>query len=252
MRRTSFIMGMPVVIDVPRLRREALIELAFSNLRVVDEQFSPFKPKSELSRFRRGELGPENLSIGMKAIMKACLEAEKATGGYFSARYSDQFDPTGYVKGWALSEVKRMFQQRGLKTFCISAGGDITARSVGRKTWRIGIQNPKKPKTILAAIVARNISVATSGNYEKGHHIINPLTGKAPHELLSLTVAGADIIKADVLATTAFAMGKAGLKFIDNIRGYEVFAVDKGGTIFMSGGMASLIEGDLTITGKVV
>lgn len=252
MRRTDFIMGMPVVIDVPGLRSDRLIEAAFNNLKAADAQFSPFKPDSELSRFNKRQIMPSQLSIGMKAVMKACLDAEKLTGGYFSARHSGGFDPTGYVKGWAISEAKRLFLKNGLKTFCISAGGDIASKSSGRKIWKVGIQDPRNPKAIIAKVVGKNFAVATSGNYERGQHIINPKTGQPAQELLSITVTGPDIIKADVFATAAFAMGKKGMRYIDGVRDYEVFALANDGQIMLSDGMAEMLEGDLAITGKIV
>lgn len=252
MRRTDFIMGMPVVIDIPGLQNESIIQEAFNELKKVDEQFSPFKPDSELSRFKRGELSAETVSIGMKAVMKACLEAERYTGGFFSARYSGEFDPSGFVKGWAVGEVKNRLLEKGFSTFCISAGGDVVTKSSGDKTWRIGIQHPKKKSKVLGTVLAKNLAIATSGSYARGRHIINPKTKKPATFFLSLTVAGPNITKADVFATTAMAMGVDGLGFIDKHRGFEVLAVDKDGKIYLSGGMARLLESNLTITGEVV
>lgn len=249
---TDFIMGMPVVIDIPGLKNDQVIEKAFDNLRRIDEQFSPFKPDSELMRFRRKEVPADKVSIGMKNVMKACLEAERYTNGYFSARYGGEFDPSGYVKGWAIAEAKLLLFELGYRTFSISAGGDITTRSSGEKVWRIGVQHPKKKNALMGKIFGKNMGIATSGNYEKGTHIINPHTGKGAQELLSLTVVGPDIVKADVLATAAFAMGLSGLQFIDKQLDYEVLAVDKTGRIYLSGGMANMLEGELSITGEVI
>lgn len=245
-------MGMPVVIDIPGLKDETVITEAFDELKKVDGQFSPFKPESELSRFKRGELPADKVSIGMKAVMKACLEAERYTDGYFSARYDGEFDPSGFVKGWAIDEVKKSLLEKGCRTFCISAGGDMVAKSAGDKIWRIGIQHPKKKSKVLGTVLAKNLAVATSGTYARGRHIINPKTKKPATFFLSLTVAGPSIIKADVFATTAMAMGTRGLKFIDKHRSYEVLAVGKDGRVYLSGGMARLLDSDLTITGEVV
>ena len=242
MRKVAQIMGMPVSLDIPGEDRPSIFEAMFKELRLVDEQFSPYRVGSELNHFRRGELKKNQLSIGMQTVMKACLEAEKMTDGYFSARYGQEFDPTGYVKGWAVAEVEHSLLKNDIKTFCLSVGGDVDARSYSDRTWRIGIQDPRDKKSIIGKIVGKNFAVATSGNYERGHHIINPKTGKPARELLSLTVVGPSIIKADVLATAAYAMGKKGLKFIDEKQpGYEVLAVANEGTVFLSGGMHQLL-----------
>jgi thiamine biosynthesis lipoprotein len=236
-------MGMPVVLDIPGSSDVELFKQVFKELHLVDEQFSPFIESSELSRFRRGELQPDELSIGMKDVMKACLEAEKMTGGYFSARYGKEFDPTGYVKGWAIAQACRKLLAGGIGTFSLSVGGDINAYSNSEKIWRIGVLDPLNKKSLIGKISGKNLAIATSGNYERGSHIINPKTGKPARELLSLTVEGPDIVKADILATAAYAMGKKGLKFIDERQpGYEVLAIDRKGEIYFSGGMRELLK----------
>ncbi len=77
-----------------------------------------------------------------------------------------------------------------------------------------------------ARLPATDPAVATSGPYEKGPHIRDPHTGEAVTELLSLTVVGPSIVDADAYATAAFAMGTAGLAFIDGIPDYEAYAID--------------------------
>lgn len=238
-------MGMPVVLDIPGCDSEAILLSVFKQLKQLDEQFSTYKPNSELSRFRRGELKPDLVSIGMKDTMKACLEWEKKTGGYFSARYGEGFDPSGYIKGWAIAEAGKSLKRLGFETFCISVGGDILASSSGSKVWNIAIQNPEHKSKVLAVIRAQNLAVATSGNYERGNHIINPKSGIPADFFTSLTVIGPDIVTADVYATAAYAMEKIGLKFVDAQPGYEILAVGKNRNIYMSSGMKALLEGQL-------
>ncbi len=245
-------MGTAVVIDIPGLKDDKIIELAFQQLRQIDERFSPYKKTSELYRFNQGLIAAGRVSSDMKAVMKACLDAEIHTNGYFSAKYSGIFDPSGYVKGWAVDRVRRSILDQGLNTFCISAGGDIVASSNGEKTWRIGILNPLKKTEAIGNISTTSLSLATSGNYERGNHIVNPVTGSAPGDFVSVSIAGPDIIEADVLATAVFAMGKNGLDFIDKQEGYEVLAIDSRGRFYSSAEMETMLEQGLTITGKVV
>ena len=225
MRKVAQIMGMPVSIEVPNLKDKSVIEAAFERLRAIDRQFSPYKQDSELSKYKRGELTELTLSSEMKFILHACRWAEEKTEGYFSAWYGDSCDPSGYVKGWAVAEAGRVIEEGGHKTYCIYAGGDILARSNSGKVWQIGIQDPTDKKKILNKLSITNGAVATSGNYERGKHIINPKTKKPADELLSITVVGPDIIRADILATAAFAMGKKGLSFIKKQKGYKALSV---------------------------
>jgi thiamine biosynthesis lipoprotein len=106
------------------------------------------------------------------------------------------------------------------------------ARSGGSKQWHIGIQDPRDKTKILNKLSIGSGAVATSGSYERGAHIINPKTGQPADELLSVSVIGPDIIKADVLATAAFAMGARGLDFIRLQDGYEALVINKNDKLF--------------------
>jgi thiamine biosynthesis lipoprotein len=129
-----------------------------------------------------------------------------------------------------------VIEKHGYQTYCLGAAGDILAKSDGRKVWKIGIQDPFNKAKILEKLSITSGAVATSGSYERGRHIINPKTGQPADELLSLTIAGPDIVKADILATAGFAMGLAGLGFIGKVDGYSAIGVDHQGRIFFSSG----------------
>jgi thiamine biosynthesis lipoprotein len=205
MRKVELIMGMPITLDIPDCNDNDVFDAVFNRLREIDRQYSPYKKDSELTRYQNGELKEKEISAEFKNIIKACQEAERITDGYFSAYFNGKFDPTGYVKGWAGAEAGKVIEKAGYKTYCIGAGGDILARSNSDKVWSIGIQDPKNKSSIIESIADKNVAVATSGNYERGKHIINPKTGKYAGKLLSVSVIGPDIITADVLATAIFA-----------------------------------------------
>jgi thiamine biosynthesis lipoprotein len=70
--------------------------------------------------------------------------------------------------------------------------------------------------------------VATSGTYIRGLHIYNPRAGNQPvSDIVSLTVIGPNIHDADRFATAAFAMGADGIRFIEQLPGYEGYIIDK-------------------------
>jgi thiamine biosynthesis lipoprotein len=243
MRANQIVMGTGVSIDIPGLTDVQFTQKVFARLQKIDKRFSTYNKNSEISRFRRGELREEELSSEVKMVMRECLEMEKLTGGYFSAWFDGEFDPTGYVKGWAIAEVSKIIEKNGYHTFCVGIGGDINAQSASNRIWGIGLQNPHNKNSIIGKIDAHNLAVATSGIYERGGHVINPRTGKPVRELLSITVVGPEIIKADVFATAAFVMGGVkGLEFIENEEGYEALAIDRGGGASATSGMARLLN----------
>ncbi|MBX4190511.1 FAD:protein FMN transferase [Candidatus Saccharibacteria bacterium] len=225
MRQVEQIMGMPIVVDILNCEDEAIFHKVFTSFHKIDAQFSPYKKDSEVSRFKAGKLNEPALSDELKMIIKACLKAEEFTNGYFSAWANGTFDPSGYVKGWAIAEAGKLIEKEGYKTYCISAGGDILARSDSEKKWNIGIQHPKDKPKILNKLNISNGAVATSGNYERGTHIINPKTKQPADELLSVTVTGPNIIKADVLATACFAMGQKSTEFMKFQKDYQALII---------------------------
>ncbi len=222
MRQVAHIMGLPVSVDITHCDDESVFLAVFNRLRQIDNKFSTYKNESEVSKYREGKINNNQLSSELKEVLTACQDWEVKTDGYFSAWYDKKFDPSGYVKGWAIAEAGKIIEKSGYQTYCISAGGDIIARSNSNKVWNIGIQDPINKSKILNKLSISNGAVATSGNYERGEHIINPKSGKPAGRFLSLTVIGPDIITADVLATAAFAMGSSGIKFINGQKGYSV------------------------------
>jgi thiamine biosynthesis lipoprotein len=242
MRSVEQIMGLPISVDIPGCSDETVFKKVFEKLNGIDRQFSPYKKDSELAKYQRGEIKEENLSREFRQIIYGSNEAAKLTGGYFSAYFLDKFDPTGYVKGWAIVRAAEVIESSGFQTYCIGAGGDILARSNSRKIWNIGVQDPKNKKEIIGKINSKNLAVATSGSYERGHHIVNPKTGEFADELLSVTVIGPEIITADIFATGIFAKGVSGLILAEETESYEAMAIDKDGDFFMSSNMLTMIE----------
>jgi thiamine biosynthesis lipoprotein len=223
MRKVDFIMGMPISVDIPMCDDSKVFESVFNRFKDIDQRFSAYKSGSELSKYQRAELEVKELSPEFREVINACKAVEKLTDGYFSAYFSGNYDPTGYVKGWSIAEAGRVVEKKGYKTYCIGAGGDILARSDSDKIWNIGIQDPKDKTKILNKLSIKSGAVATSGNYERGSHIINPKTGKPAGKFLSVSVIGPDIITADILATAIFAAGS--LDLIQKHKDYKVSAV---------------------------
>jgi thiamine biosynthesis lipoprotein len=219
------IMGMPIAIDV--CGADIDVEPAFAWLREVDATFSTYREDSEISRLDRGELTVAECRPEVDEVLTRCLELERATGGFFSVRASGRLDPSGYVKGWAVARAADRLAAAGAERFCIDAAGDIAAR--GRpepdRLWRIGIRHPEEHDRLAAVVAIEDGAVATSGEYERGAHVIDPHTGAPPTGLLSATIVGPDLALADAYATAAFAMGADGPAWTATLAGYEAMCI---------------------------
>jgi thiamine biosynthesis lipoprotein len=78
---------------------------------------------------------------------------------------------------------------------------------------------------LAAVLEGGDLAVATSGEYERGRHVVDPHTGRPPEGLLSVTIVGPDLATADAYATAAFAMGAAGPAWTATLAGYEALCI---------------------------
>lgn len=243
LRRVEKIMGMPVTVQVNDAAiPTAALDGVFADFELLDETFSPFLETSAVSRINRRELLPDDAEDLVKQALHLCRLYEAATDGFFSAWLNGALDPSGLVKGWAIDRACTILDRYGCRNYYVDAGGDMQARGTNEhaRPWRVGIRHPVRRDKVARVINASDLAVATSGTYEKGDHIVDPHTGRAATELLSFTVAGPDILQADVYATAGFAMGKEGLEFVERTGGYEAYAVDRACIASWTSGFDSL------------
>jgi FAD:protein FMN transferase len=217
--RVEQIMGMPIVVEV---RGGDVPEPVFDWFRWVDETFSTYKPDSEVSRIARGELALDDAHPDVAAVLARCEELRIETNGYFDAYAGGSLDPSGLVKGWSVDRAADLLDAAAVDDYAISAGGDMRVRG----DWRVGIQHPLERQAIAAVVEARDLAVATSGEYARGQHVLDPHTGAAPTGVLSVTITGADLATADAYATAAFAMGaRVAPHWVARLRGYGAMVI---------------------------
>ena len=229
MKETRILMGMPVTVEVAAAAPAELFESVFAYFETIDEKFSPFKATSEISRLNRHELALEGASEDMQTIFRLAEQFRQHTDGYFDIQSDGVVDPSGLVKGWAIFNAAEMIRQKGYRDFYVEAGGDLQAAGKNNEgqDWQVGIRNPFDLDEIVKVLSITDRGVATSGTYIRGQHIYNPKASGVPiTEIISLTVIGQDSFTADCLATAAFAMGKVGITFIENLDGYEGYMID--------------------------
>jgi thiamine biosynthesis lipoprotein len=227
------VMGTVVSLDIRSGPTDpAALQAAIASLHEADARFSTYRGDSELCRFDRGEITWP--SPDLRWMLERCAALRRETRGYFDVRATGRLDPSALVKGWAAQRAADILTAHGATDFCLSAGGDVIARGDAAPRsggWRVGIQHPHDRAAVAARVCARDLAVATSGAYERGRHIIDPRTARAPEGVLSVTVTGPDLGTADAYSTAAFAMGLDGPAWTLELPGYEAMTILADGTV---------------------
>jgi thiamine biosynthesis lipoprotein len=219
-RRIEHVMGMPVSLAVRGRHAadaagSAAWDEAVALLREVDRVFSTHRPDSVVSRLGRGELDPADCPPEVAEVLGLGALAEQQSGGAFAVRRAGPdgavvLDPSGVVKGWAVERAAAPLRTLPETDFCLSAGGDLLCRTLDPdgQPWRIGIEDPRDTRRVLAVVPVTTGAVATSGTAHRGRHLVDARTGRAPSGIASVTVIGSSLTWADIDATAAYALGQ--------------------------------------------
>jgi hypothetical protein len=95
--------------------------------------------------------------------------------------------------------------------------------------WSIGVVNPDNRAEVVKIYEITDGAIATSGTYERGAHIHDPLNGLIAIGAKSATVTGPLGWLCDALATAVMVGGQESAKWFGQpeLMGYRVFAVNR-------------------------
>ena len=172
----------------------------------VEEKFSPFLPGSLVSRHTDlgEELQDDFFDLEYQEVYSRSIIARKETRGLFDPFFNGKYNPTGFVKGWAIENafmkyINPLIDNNIIEAGAINGAGDIQVgtRLDSNFSWEIGIENPEDKEKIIAKYSIKNGAVATSGLSKKGQHI------KSDNDInhVQVTVVGTYLSDVDVLAT---------------------------------------------------
>ena len=151
----------------------------------------------------------------------------------------------GIGKGYAAEKAKYILKQNGVEAGIVNAAGDLTTwgNQPDGKPWTIGIADPNKSRDVFSWMNITNMSVATSGNYEKFvmidnvkySHTIDPHTGMPVHGIKSVSIITGNAEIADALATPVMIMGiEVGINMINQLKGVGCIIIDDDNKIYKS------------------
>jgi FAD:protein FMN transferase len=201
-------------------------------------------PLSHLWDFDSGGMIPSPAELGknLPAVGYSRLIFNESDSSVGFSGSGMGLDLGAIAKGWAVDCAIGKLEASGIRDAIVDAGGDlrILGSRPGKGFWRIGVQHPRDPGTLLATFELRDTAIVTSGDYERFfivsgeryHHILDPATGQPARGCRSVTVLAPSAAEADACATAAFVLGPdKGIAFLQDRPGVRGFIVDAGGVI---------------------
>ena len=190
----------------------------------LDSELSHWKPDSPLSQFNKAPAGapflaPESLVDIVLLANELCTRTDGAfdialgsgrvtvdhdAQTLTKSKRTTRIDLSAIAKGYA---IDRLAEAIASDDFLIEFGGELRAGPGG--SWTAGIERKDGSGTLRRTVKLRGQSIATSGTYRLGEHIVDPRTGEpATAGVVSASVIAKTAAEADALATALMVTGK--------------------------------------------
>jgi thiamine biosynthesis lipoprotein len=129
-------------------------------------------------------------------------------------------DPGGIGKGYAIDRMVDLLKGRGISIALVSSGGSsiygLGAPPDDSQGWRLTIRSPNDPGRPAAEVFLKNVSLSTSGSYEKFFradgrrysHLMDPRTGYPARGTSSASVVAPRTIDSEAWTKAYFVNGR--------------------------------------------
>ena len=131
-----------------------------------------------------------------------------------------ELDPGGIGKGYAVDRRVDVLKQHGVHTALVAGSGSsiygLGAPPDEPRGWKVSIRDPKDERKTAAVVYLKNMSLSTSGSYEKFFraegriwaHIMDPRTGYPAPGMLSVSVLTPKTLDSEAWAKPYFINGR--------------------------------------------
>jgi thiamine biosynthesis lipoprotein len=113
-------------------------------------------------------------------------------------------DLSGIAKGHAVDAVADLLHASGIRHALVEIGGELVGRGVrpDGDPWWVDLEVPPGLDVAPLRIALHGLAVATSGDYRRGAHTLDPRTGRPiAHGTVSVSVLHDSALRADAWAT---------------------------------------------------
>ncbi|MBB5987491.1 FAD:protein FMN transferase [Sphingobium lignivorans] len=123
-----------------------------------------------------------------------------------------RLDLSGIAKGHATDMIADLMTARGVRHCLVEIGGECVGRGMrpDGDPWWVDLETPPGLRARPLRVALHQLAVATSGNYVRGDHTLDPRTGHpVTHGVASVSVLHARAMDADAWATAITVLGIA-------------------------------------------
>jgi thiamine biosynthesis lipoprotein len=163
----------------------------------------------------RAEVRVAMARVGYRNIL---LDANASTVRF--AKAGVEIDPGGIGKGYAVDKMVAILKEDGVTSALVSASGSSIyglGAPPNEPGWKIKIRDPKDASKTGAEVVLHDMSVSTSGTYEKFFfaegklysHIMDPRTGYPSEGMLAVSVISPKTIDSEAWCKPYYIRGRA-------------------------------------------
>lgn len=211
---------------------------AFRELDRLELELSRFIENSDIYRINNlGKNQPTQIGLDAFECLKQCAQLTNKTDGAFDitagknpGMHMLQLDETnfsvklladsihvdlgGFGKGYAIDQMARLFREWDIESVLIHGGKSSVlalAEPPGEKGWPVTLSNPSQTRQILSHVYLKHRALSGSG-LQKGHHIINPRTGKPIEDRLAAWASTSSGAMSDALSTAFIVMAAEKIK----------------------------------------
>ena len=229
-RRARYLMGTVLELSLfaESERAERASRAVFEEVSRLESLLSSWRDDSEISAFNRQPVGkplsvsPDTLACVASAIDWArrtdgvfdptkkprgfeCVQIDHETGTLTWRDRKHSLDLGGIGKGFALDRARVVLESLGETRALLNFGGQILALDAppGLDGWPVLVRDPHDPAESAGSYTVTQASVATSGSYERGGHLVDPRHGTVVVTSGSATVLHRSATAADALSTVA-------------------------------------------------
>jgi thiamine biosynthesis lipoprotein len=143
----------------------------------------------------------------------AAIEAAVAQGGWRQLRFDPaarrlqrlgdvQLDLSGIAKGYAVDRLSAVLAAHDVRHNLVEIGGEFVGRGLrpDGDPWWVELETPGAMAAPFR-VALHQLAVATSGDYVRGRHTVDPRTGQPVAHALAVSVVHASAMLADAWAT---------------------------------------------------